>query len=62
MKYIKQATEIARLITATLMTASAVLLVAKNLREYIRAVAEDDGLVEKLARVKTIVDAEEEKA
>jgi len=48
MKFIKNATDVVRLATAVLMGISAGLALARNTRELVRDVAEDDGLMEKL--------------
>jgi hypothetical protein len=54
MNKIKNAREIFRLITAILMGISAGLAVARNIRDLVRATAEDEGLLEKLVHGKPV--------
>jgi uncharacterized membrane protein YbjE (DUF340 family) len=54
MKKIKNATDIVRLCTAVLVGISAGLSVAKNTRDLVRMMAEDEGLLEKLVHGKAL--------
>jgi hypothetical protein len=57
MNKIKNAREVARLITAILMGVSAGLAVARNIRDLVRVTAEDEGLLEKLVHGKAAKEA-----
>lgn len=52
MNKIKNARDITRLVTAILLGISAGLAVARNVRDLVRATAEDEGLLEKLVHGK----------